>query len=88
MNPELPVALTREGFAVLASVGLPFLGALLAVGLVVGIIQAATQINDPAVGFLPRLATALIVSYVAGGWAIERLASYLSLAFHRMSQHL
>jgi flagellar biosynthetic protein FliQ len=88
MNPELPVSLVREGFAVLASVGGPFLGALLAVGLVVGIIQAATQINDPAVGFLPRLATGLLVSFAAGGWAVERLAQYLALAFHRMSQHL
>jgi flagellar biosynthetic protein FliQ len=88
MNQELPVSLVREGFAVLAAVGGPFLGALLAVGLVVGIIQAATQINDPAVGFLPRLATGLVVAFAAGGWAVERLAQYFTLALQRMSQHL
>ena len=88
MSPELPVALLREGFTVLATVGGPFMGALVVVGLVVGLIQAATQINDPAVGFLPRLVTAVAVAWLAGGWAVERLAHYLSLAFQRMSQHL
>jgi flagellar biosynthesis protein FliQ len=87
MTAELPVGLLREGFTVLATVGGPFLGALLGVGLLIGLLQAATQINDPAVGFLPRLVTGILVAWVAGGWAMERLAGYLSLAFQRMSQH-
>ena len=45
----------------LATVGGPVLAALLVVGLVVGVLQAATQINDPAVGFVPRLAATLLV---------------------------
>lgn len=85
---DLPVSLLREGFAVLASVGAPFIGALLAVGLVMGLFQAATQINDPAIGFLPRLVTGILVSWAFGGWAVERLAQYLALAVNRMSQHL
>jgi flagellar biosynthesis protein FliQ len=88
VTAELPVGLLREGFAVLATVGGPFLGALLGVGLLIGLLQAATQINDPAVGFLPRLVTGIVVAWVAGGWAMERLAGYLGLAFQRMSQHL
>jgi flagellar biosynthetic protein FliQ len=88
MNAELPVSLVREGFVVLASVGGPFLGALLAIGLVIGLLQAATQINDPAVGFLPRLVTGVVVAWIAGGWAMERLAGYVGIAFQRMSQHL
>ena len=51
MSTDLPSSLMREGFAVLASVGGPFVLALLVVGLLVGLLQAATQINDPAVGF-------------------------------------
>ena len=87
MNSELPVGLLREGFTVLASVGGPFLGALLGVGLLIGLLQAATQINDPAVGFLPRLVTGILEAWIAGGWAMERLAGYLGIAFQRMSQH-
>ncbi|HEY2899402.1 MAG TPA: flagellar biosynthetic protein FliQ, partial [Polyangia bacterium] len=50
---EVPEALMHEGMLLLASTAGPFVGGLLLVGLVVGILQSATQINDPAVGFLP-----------------------------------
>lgn len=88
MSVDLPVALVREGFGVLAAVGGPMLGALLAVGLVVGLLQAATQINDPAVGFLPRLVAAIVVAWAGGGWAIELLARFCAGALHRMAQHI
>jgi flagellar biosynthesis protein FliQ len=65
VTPELPGALLREALLLLAAVGGPVLGALLLVGLVVGVLQAATQVNDAAVGFLPRAA--------AAGAVIERL---------------
>ena len=87
MGTDLPIALLREGFTVLISVGAPFLGALLVVGLVVGVIQAATQINDSALGFLPKLATGIGISWMFGHWAMERLAGYLVIAFNRMSMH-
>ena len=87
MSPDVPAALMREGFAMLAVVGGPFVGALLVVGLVVGLLQAATQINDPAVGFLPRMTAAVLVAWFAGGWAIERMSQYLAGALERMSQH-
>jgi flagellar biosynthesis protein FliQ len=82
---DLPSSLMREGFAVIAAVGGPFVIGLLVVGLLVGLLQAATQINDPAVGFLPRLLTGLLVAYFTGPWALERLAHYLAAAFRGMS---
>jgi flagellar biosynthesis protein FliQ len=87
MSMDLPSALLREGFAMLATVGGPFVGVLLMVGLVMGILQAATQINDPAVGFLPRLVAAVAVAWFAGGWAVERMAQFVASALERMSQH-
>ena len=87
MGADLPVTLMREGFAVLVAVGAPFLGALLAVGLIVGVIQAATQINDSAVGFLPKLVTGIGICWAFGHWALERMAQFLTVAFNRMSMH-
>jgi flagellar biosynthetic protein FliQ len=87
MGADLPIALLREGFGVLASVGAPFLLALLAVGLIVGVVQAATQINDSALSFLPKLLTGIAMSWMFGSWAMEHLAQYLIVAFNRMSQH-
>jgi flagellar biosynthetic protein FliQ len=88
MGTDLPISLLREGFGVLASVGAPFLIALLVVGLIVGVVQAATQINDSALSFLPKLATGIAISWMFGNWAVERLAQYLIVAFNRMSQHI
>ena len=85
MSTDLPSSLMREGFGVLASVGGPFVLALVAVGLLVGLLQAATQINDPAVGFLPKLVTGLLMAYFTGPWILERLSHYLAAAFRGMS---
>jgi flagellar biosynthesis protein FliQ len=85
MTADMPVALVREGLAVLAVVGAPFVGALLVVGLIVGLLQSATQINDPAVGFLPRLVAGVAVSWAVGGWAVERLARFFGAALARMA---
>jgi flagellar biosynthesis protein FliQ len=88
MSTDLPSSLMREGFGVLAAVGGPFVVALLVVGLLVGLLQAATQINDPAVGFLPRMVTGLLVAYFTGPWVLERLSHYLAAAFRGMSGHM
>jgi flagellar biosynthesis protein FliQ len=82
----LPANLVREGIGVLVAVGGPVLGALLVVGLVVGVLQAATQINDPAVGFVPRLVAGIAVVAFMGNWILERLAKYFSFALQRISE--
>ena len=80
----VPSALMREGFMVLATTAGPFIGGLLVVGLIMGVFQAATQINDPAVGFLPRLAVALLGAWALGRWVLEKYAHYLADAMNRM----
>ena len=83
---DMPGALTREGFMLLATTTGPIIGALLVIGLCVGIFQAATQINDPAVGFLPRFVAAILAVWLLGGWVLERYASFFASALQRMSQ--
>lgn len=87
MSPDIPVNLAREGLMLLAVVGGPVFGGLVAIGFVVGVLQAATQINDPAVGFLPRIAAALLICWLTGGWIMERLAQFLARAMERMAAH-
>jgi len=84
---DLPGALTREGFLLLATTCGPIIGALLLIGLVVGVFQAATQINDPAVGFLPRFGVALLGAWALGRWVLERYAHYFADALQRMGPH-
>ena len=78
MAPGLPAALVQEGLAVLGTAGAPLFAAILLVGLAVGVLQAATQVNDSAVGFLPRALAAGAVVWLAGAWMTERLAGFLA----------
>ncbi|HTT71491.1 MAG TPA: flagellar biosynthetic protein FliQ [Anaeromyxobacteraceae bacterium] len=87
MTPELPSALLREGLVLLGTVGAPLFATAIVVGLVVGVLQAATQVNDPATGFLPRAAAAVLVVWYAGPWMVGRLAGFLATALTRMSGH-
>jgi flagellar biosynthesis protein FliQ len=83
---DLPAALTREGFMLLATTTGPIIGALLVIGLCVGVFQAATQINDPAVGFLPRFAAALLAVWLLGGWVLERYSGFFAHSLQRMTE--
>lgn len=82
---ELPGSLVREAFALLAITAGPFLGVVLVVGLVVGVLQAATQVNDPAVSFLPRALAGILVAWAFGPLAVDKLAAFFVSAVTRMS---
>ena len=83
MGPSV-AGLLHEGLVLLGVVGGPLFGALLVSGLAVGVLQATTQVNDPAVGFVPRLAVAVVVCLLLGGWMVERLAAFFASAIQRM----
>jgi len=85
MNEQLPYALLRDGLADLAVTSGPLMIALLVVGLVVGVLQAATQVNDTAASFLPRLVAAIGVMWLFGGWMMERMAAFLAKALEQMA---
>jgi len=85
VNGALPGVLFREGLTLVVAVGGPLFLAMLVAGLVIGVLQAATQVNDPAVSFLPRAAVGGLVLWVAGGWMLERLSGFLAQSITRMA---
>jgi flagellar biosynthesis protein FliQ len=88
VNPDAISALFREGMANLFFVAGPLLGGLLVVGLVMGILQSATQIQEPAVGAVPRIATVLLLVAFLGPWMVERMSRFLHLAIERLGDRL
>lgn len=77
--------LFREGLMTFGLLGAPVLGAVLLVGLVVGVMQAATQVNEQSIGTVARLVTAIGVLVLAGSWMVERMAAFLQSAMVRMA---
>ena len=76
MDPALPAALLREAFTVLFETGIPFFGALFVVGIAVGVLQAATQINEMTLSFIPKLLVTVGVLMFGGPFIIKVLTDY------------
>ena len=75
MDPTL-VALVREAVVLVLLASAPPLAAALGVGLVVGVLQAATQIQDPAVGVVPRVTAVLVALGASGPWIGARVVRF------------
>ena len=86
MTTESILDLWREALIVIVAISTPFLLAGLVVGLVVAIIQTATQLQESILSFVPKLAAALLVIAFAGHWAIEKLNKYTIDAFTAHSE--
>ena len=67
----------QEGLYVLLMVAAPVLIAVLVVGLIVSVFQAATQINEATLSFVPKIVAAVAVLAFAGPWMMSTLVEYL-----------
>lgn len=81
MNPESVMNLGRHAMEVMLLVSAPLLLVALVVGLVVGIFQAATQINDMTISFIPKLVGFFITLLVAGPWILTVMLDYMRQLF-------
>jgi type III secretion protein S len=75
MNPVL-LHLGREAILVVLLVSAPPLGAALAVGLVTGVLQAATGVQDGSVGVVPRLGAVFAALALAAPWIGARVVRF------------
>jgi flagellar biosynthetic protein FliQ len=82
MTPEIAVDLFREALWLTALiVGLLVMPSLL-VGLLVAVFQAATQINEQTLSFLPRLIVTLLALALSARWLVTQLMDFCVRFFH------
>ncbi len=67
----------QQGMMLLLTVSAPVLIVVLVVGLAVSIFQAATQINESTLSFVPKIVAAVATLVVAGPWMVTTLVEYL-----------
>ncbi len=77
MDPTQVLTTGQQGLYLLLIVAAPVLLAVLAIGLVVSIFQAATQIHEATLSFVPKLVGAVAVLAVAGPWMLTTLVEYI-----------
>lgn len=67
----------QQGLMILLTVAAPMLLSVLCVGLLVSVFQAATQINEATLSFVPKVLAAVAVLALAGPWMMTTLVEYL-----------
>ena len=77
MDSQLVLTIGQQGLYVLLMVSAPLLITVLVVGLLISVFQAATQINEATLTFIPKLLAAVAVLAVAGPWMISSIVEYL-----------
>ena len=84
MDTAAVVDIGREALWMTVLISAPLLGVSLMVGLVIGILQAATSINEATLSFIPKLAALALTLAVVGGWQLATLIDYTRSIFQRI----
>ncbi len=78
MTPESVVAIGQQALQVIVLLSAPLLLSALLVGLFIGMLQAATQINEMTLSFIPKLIVLVAALWIAGPWMLELITTYAS----------
>jgi flagellar biosynthetic protein FliQ len=76
MTEAAIIALTQEALLLMVLASLPPIGAAAAVGVVMGLFQAATQIQESTLSVVPRLAAAVLALVLSAPWTAAQLARF------------
>jgi flagellar biosynthetic protein FliQ len=77
MDAQQVLAAGQHGLGILLMVAAPVLAVVLVIGLAVSIFQAATQINEATLSFVPKIVGAVVVLGVAGPWMLSTLVEFV-----------
>lgn len=76
MTPESVMDLARHSLLITALIAAPLLIVSLLVGLVIGMLQAATQIHEATLSFIPKLLLLVLTLFAAGPWMLRVLTDF------------
>jgi len=81
MTPETVMTMGRQAMEITLLVSAPLLLVALVIGLVVSIFQAATQINEATLSFIPKLVGVFVALVIAGPWMLSVMLDYMRQVF-------
>lgn len=76
MTPETIMTIAQRALEITMLLSAPLLLAALIIGLLIGVFQAATQINETTLSFIPKLFGMAVVMVIAGPWMLKLIISY------------
>ena len=81
MTPETVMTIGTRALEITLLLAAPLLLVALVTGLVVGIFQAATQINEMTLSFIPKLLALVATIFLTGHWMLQQLLDYTRALF-------
>ena len=81
MTPDSVMTMGRNAMEVTLMVSAPLLLVALIIGLIISIFQAATQINEATLSFIPKLVGIFVALVVAGPWMLSVMLDYMRQVF-------
>jgi flagellar biosynthetic protein FliQ len=86
VTPEFAVEIGRKLFENAAIMLVPILGLAMVVGIVVGVLQTATQLQEATLTFVPKLLSIAVAMLIAGPWMMQRFQLFVREIFAIMVQ--
>lgn len=81
MTSDTVISIGQEALRVTAMISAPILLSVLAIGIVVGMFQAATSINEQTLSFIPKLVILVLVLAIAGSWMLSQIVDFTKNIF-------
>lgn len=86
MDAQQVFTFGQQGLYMLLLVAAPILITVLLVGVAVSVFQAATQINEATLSFVPKVVAAVVVMAIAGPWMVTTLVEYIQRTLQTIPQ--
>ena len=86
MDAQQVFTFGQQGLYMLLLIAAPILLTVLLVGVVVSVFQAATQINEATLSFVPKIVAAVLVMALAGPWMMTTLVEYIQRTLETIPQ--
>lgn len=84
MTPEFVINIGRQAIETTLMVAAPMLIAALAIGLVISIFQAATQINEQTMTFIPKIVGVFVTLLIFAPWILQKVTGFLAMIFSQL----
>ena len=88
MTPDMVVALSRQAIEVALFLALPMLGVSLVVGVFISVLQAATQIQEMTLTFVPKILSMFLALLIAFPWMMDKMINFTRELFMNIPTYI
>ncbi len=88
MTPEFVIGFARQAIELTLAISLPMLGVGLGVGVIVSILQAATQIQEMTLTFVPKIIAVFLALLISFPWIMDKMITFTQEIFLNFPQYI